>query len=320
MNAFREQLSYNWSGVPVLVTGAAGFLGSHLSERLAQLGAKLMLVDDYSNAALPRKQPLAGQQVLPVRVCSSRLIELMTAFRPEVIFHLAGNAYAAESVVNPARDMLANLEGTFRLLEALRILQFSGIFVFASSAAIYGEPSYLPVDENHPACPISPYGVSKLAAERYISVYATLYSIRAVSIRLFSLYGPRQRKQVVYDLIRKLRGQDPHLLLGDGTEIRDLVYVSDAVEAMLMISESGTHDGSSYNLCSGAGITIRQLAEEVSAMLDSHVPIQFSGKRRPGDPGCWIGSPGKLTDLGIVLQMPLSEGLRRTIDWFEAGN
>jgi len=320
MNALSKQLSYNWSGVPVLVTGAAGFLGSHLSERLAQLGAKLMLVDDYSNAALPRGQQLAGQPVLPVRVCSSRLIEIMTITRPEVIFHLAGNAYAAGSVVDPARDMLANLASTFRLLEALRALRFSGIFVFASSAAIYGEPRYLPVDENHPACPISPYGVSKLATERYVSVYATLYSVRAVSIRLFSLYGPRQRKQVVYDLITKLRGQDSRLLLGDGSQIRDLVYVSDAVEAMLMVSERGIHDGSVYNLCSGVGITIRQLAEEVSAMLDVHVPIQFSGEKRPGDPDCWIGSPAKLADLGLVPQMPLCDGLRRTIDWFLANN
>src|SRR5207245_6312022 len=119
-----------------------------------------------------------------------------------------------------------------------------------------------------PTRPLSPYGVSKLAAERFVFVYAAIYGIRAVSVRLFSSYGPRQRKQVIYDLIIKVRSRSSSVpLVGDGTQVRDLIYVSDAVEGMLLVASRGLHDGSAYNLCSGVGITISKLAEEVSTML-----------------------------------------------------
>jgi UDP-glucose 4-epimerase len=234
---------------------------------------------------------------------------------PHVIFHLAGYAYAAGSVDEPVCDMNGNLVSTFELLEALRSIRFSGLLVYASSAAVYGEPQSLPMTEEHPTHPISPYGVSKLAAERYVSVYSSLYHIPAVAVRSFSIYGPRQRKQVVYDLITKMRNHAPATLLGDGTQIRDLIYISDAVEAMLLTARRGLPDGSVYNLCSGMGTSIKQLAEEVSEILHVNTSIQFSGERRGGDPECWIGSSAKIESLGFTPEVSLSEGLRRTIDW-----
>jgi UDP-glucose 4-epimerase len=321
MPLLNEQLKRRWSKACVFVTGAAGFIGSHLSERLAQLGADLTLIDDYSNATLPPGQLVAGQRVLNMRVCSPDLARLMNTGAPEVIFHLAANAYASGSVADPVRDMTANLISTFELLENLKNVRFSGLLVFASSAAVYGEPQHLPVTEDHLTCPISPYGVSKLGAERYISVYTSLYGIPAVCIRLFSTYGPRQRKQVIYDLVTKVRdGESPVLLCGNGTQIRDLVYVSDVVEGMLLAAGSALRDGSVYNLCSGLGISIRQLAEEVSSILDSRASIEFSGVSRRGDPNCLIGSPTKLAALGFVPEVSLSDGLRRTVDWFVRAN
>jgi len=288
---------------------------------LAQLGADLTLVDDYSSAPLPPGQLVAGQRVLNMRVGGSDLARLMNTDAPEVIFHLAANAYASESVVDPVRDMTANLIGTFGLLETLRSVRFSGVLVFASSAAVYGEPQHLPLTEENLTSPISPYGVSKLGAEKYISVYASLYGIAAVCIRLFSTYGPRQRKQVIYDLLTKVRnGESPVLLCGNGTQIRDLVYVSDVVEGMLVAACSGLRDGSVYNLCSGVGISIRRLAEEVLRILDSRASIEFNGVSRCGDPDRLIGSPTKLTALGFVPQVSLNDGLCRTVDWFVRAN
>jgi UDP-glucose 4-epimerase len=126
---------------------------------------------------------------------------MLDDFAPDVIFHLAGNSSVPQSLLHPARDLQSNLMPTLRLLENLKNRSSAPLLVFASSAAVYGEPSYVPVDEQHPTCPTSPYGVSKLRAEQYITVYSELYGIRAVLLRLFPVYGPGQRKQIVYDLM-----------------------------------------------------------------------------------------------------------------------
>lgn len=316
MRSFTEHLSRRWSKVPVLVTGAAGFIGSHLSERLACLGADLTLIDDYSSATLLPGQLVANQPILHMDVCNPALPKLISLVSPKFIFHLAASAYAYGSVVDPVRDMAANLMGTFELLETLKRVRFAGLLVFVSSAAVYGEPQHVPVTEDHRTCPISPYGVSKLGAERYVSVYASVYGVAAVSIRLFSTYGPRQRKQVIYDLVTKLHANDSSVVLcGDGTQVRDLIYVSDAVEGMLVAAGGGMRDGSVYNLCSGVGISIRRLAEDVSDILDAHAQVKFSGVRRHGDPDSLIGSPAKLMALGFVPQVSLGDGLRQTVDW-----
>jgi UDP-glucose 4-epimerase len=305
----------DWAGVRVLVTGAAGFIGSHLSERLANLCAQLTLVDDYSNASWLRNQWPVGLVISVARVCDATLTKMIEAFAPTVIFHLAGCAYAAGSVDDPERDIKGNLASTFELLEALKRIHFDGRLVYASSAAVYGEPYCIPITEDHPTLPISPYGVSKLAAERYVAVYSCLYGIPAVSVRLFSVYGPRQRKQVVYDIINKLQSSTSPVFLGDGTQKRDLVYVSDVIDALLLIARKGPTDGSVYNVCSGTGTTIRELVERISTILEVSTPIKFSGQTRGGDPQCWIGSPAKFHELGFRTDVTLLDGLERTVRW-----
>ncbi len=315
----KQELS-DWTGVRVLVTGAAGFVGSHLSERLAKLRAQLSLVDDYSNVSWPRDEWPASSFISLAKVCDANLTKMIEAFAPTVIFHLAGCAYAAGSVDDPERDMKGNLASTLELLEALRRIRFTGRLVYASSAAVYGEPHCIPIAEDHPTLPISPYGVSKLAAERYVAVYSSLYGIPAVSLRIFSVYGPRQRKQVVYDIISKLQNPTSAVFLGDGTQQRDFVYVSEVIDAMLLIAQRGLTDGSVYNVCSGTGTPIGELVERISTILEVSIPIKFSGQTRSGDPECWIGSPAKLRELGFKNQVTLLEGLQWTVRWAAQAN
>jgi UDP-glucose 4-epimerase len=184
---------------------------------------------------------------------------------------------------------------------------------------VYGEPAKVPIEESDVTVPVSPYGVSKLAAERYVAVYARLYGLRAASLRLFSVYGPYQTKQVVYDLLVKLR-QSPHRLvvLGDGSQMRDLVYVADVVRAFLGVAARGRTDGFAYNVASGVGTTIAELAQAIVEVQAAPATIAFTGRTRPGDPERWIGSSAALAALGAAPRYRLRDGLRETAAWFNA--
>ena len=183
-------------GAHVLVTGGAGFIGSHLVEQLVASGARVVVVDDLSSGSIENVYRVNGQvelRQLDIRRASWK--RLFDERQYDVIFHLAANAYIPPSVRRPAWDSRLNLGGTLRLLEALRKMKWPGALIYASSAAVYGNPVHLPMHEDDPWIPISPYGAGKLAAERYIAVYSQLYNLRAGSLRFFSIYGPRQRNK-----------------------------------------------------------------------------------------------------------------------------
>ena len=223
----------------VLVTGGAGFIGSHLVESLVRRGARVTVVDDFSTGRLDhltrvRHAITLVESELADAVRRGRLAWLQF----DTIFHLAGNPYVPWSVDDPRCDYTRNLHASFDLLEALRALEKPPLLVYASSGAIYGDPGSTPIAEDCRLAPISPYGVSKMAVEQYATVYSRQFGIPVVSLRLFSVYGPRQRKQVVYDLIRKCRTEPYRLdVSGDGSQERDFIHVTDLVRAILMISE-----------------------------------------------------------------------------------
>jgi UDP-glucose 4-epimerase len=188
------------TGSVILVTGGAGFIGSHLVEALVNASARVTVIDDLSTGSKENIESVLDQVDFLRGDMGERLRQGDVKVEDyDYIFHLAANSYIPPSVEDPARDYRSNLLNTFELIEQLRILGDSGPrLVNTSTAGVYGNPAKLPIEEGDPTVPISPYGVSKLAAERYVSVYSDLYGIRANSLRLFSVFGPRQRKQVVY--------------------------------------------------------------------------------------------------------------------------
>lgn len=327
------QLAQTFAAARVLVTGGAGFIASHLIEALISCGADVTVVD---SRLTPHDPPLEhGWQPIRYRrgtPGSTQLHVHAIAVGTEVfhrflqneppfdyIFHLAARAYAAASVDTPRLDFTTNLVATVDLLEQLRALGGHSKLVFASSAAVYGNPTRLPIHENDLTVPISPYGVSKLAAERYLAVYAQLYGIPAASLRLFSVYGPRQRKQVVYDLFHKLqRSPDELVVIGDGSQMRDLVYVEDVVCAFLTVAARGRMDGSTYNVASGVGTSTADLARMIIDVQDADARITFTERTRPGDPERWIGAAPSLDVIGGAPRVMLREGLQATAQWFNA--
>jgi UDP-glucose 4-epimerase len=191
--------------------------------------------------------------------------------------------------------------------------------VFVSSAAVYGDSRYQPMDEQHPLEPKSPYGVSKLAAEGYVRLYARLHGVRGLTVRPFSIYGPRQRKLVVYDLLTRLHdGERPLRMLGSPDVSRDFVFVEDAARALVVLARAAAAEGEAYNLASGRSTSLHELATSLIDVTGIEVDVEFSGEVRAGDPLHWTGDPQRAGALGVRCDTPLEEGLRRTADWFAA--
>lgn len=306
-----------YAGSRALVTGSAGFIGGRLATCLADSGAEVTVVDVLPRPAEFGTVALAWEQLDIASEKFGRLLARRPAF--DYLFHLAGRAYAADSVDAPAADFEANLSITLRILELLRASRPATHLVFASSAAVYGEPAKLPIEEGDPTVPVSPYGVAKLAAERYVAVYARLYGLAATSLRLFSVYGPRQRKQVVYDLLMRLRESPRELVVrGDGTQARDLVYVDDAATAFMVAGARGSREGAVYNVATGTATSIAELARLIVETQGLTAALRFTGAGRPGNPERWVGSSAALAALGWAPRQALRAGLEETARWLDA--
>lgn len=301
----------------MLVTGGAGFIGSHLVERLVTIGAHVAVVDDLSTGQVGNLDAIASSIELDVRPLVDFLGDARALIDFDVVFHLAANSYIPPSVENPAYDYAANLESTFRLLEVLRTAERSPRLVNTSSAAVYGNPARRPIRESDPTVPISPYGVSKLAAERYVAVYSQLYALRCSSVRLFSVYGPRQRKQVVYDLLDRLSQNANRLeVIGDGTQERDFTYVEDVAAALIAVAECAPAKGEVFNVASGTSHSIAQLVDGLCEVLGSHPERAYTGSVRPGDADRWSVDTSTLRKLGYEARTPLLRGLENTREWY----
>lgn len=303
----------------VLVTGGAGFIGSHLVERLVQTGACVTVLDDLATGHRTNLNAVSDRiewREAELRYCLKDGTLDLSAFTH--IFHLAANPYIPPSVENPRFDFELNLLTTFELLETLRGMSAPPCLINVSSAAVYGNPVHLPMREDDPTFPISPYGVSKLAAERYAVVYSQLYGLPISSARFLSIYGPRQHKQVVFDLIRKLRANAHELVvLGDGTQARDFTYVGDAVTALMVIAERAAGKGEVYNVGSGQTYTIRELVETLCRVLNLAPKVTYTGRTRLGETERWEVDITRLSGLGYAPRTTFEEGLRATCEWYD---
>lgn len=302
-----------------LVTGGAGFIGSHVVELLVAQGATVTVVDDLSTGRIEHLAEVRNDVELHETPLAAWLDSPAELLAHDVIFHLAANAYIPPSVEDPAFDKGLNLDTTFDLLEVLRRAERRPRFVYTSSAAVYGDPVRLPIHEADPTVPISPYGVGKLAAERYVAVYSELYGLVASSVRLFSVYGPRQRKQVVYDLVDRL-ARDPEQLVvfGDGTQERDFAFVHDVAAAIVLVGRDAPGRGEVYNVASGTSHSIAQLAHVISTVMGLAPKVEYTGDVRPGDAQRWTVDTAALRALGQHDSTTLHDGVAATWDWYRA--
>ncbi|HIE32276.1 MAG TPA: NAD-dependent epimerase/dehydratase family protein [Methanosarcinales archaeon] len=299
-------------GKNVLVTGGAGFIGSHIVERLT--GECAVTALDNLSTGKEKNLPEGAIFVKGDLRDSDMVKKTIKDADIDVIFHIGANASVPHSTEDPRYDFETNALGSFNVLEACRDSDVEKI-VYASTAAVYGEPVYTPIDEGHPLHPISPYGASKLAGERCGLAFKETYGIDFAAIRIFNTYGPRQPRYVMYDFIKKLR-RDPSFLevLGTGGQIRDYCYVSDMADAFVLVAG---HGNGVYNAAGGSPTSIKELAELMVSIISPEAEIRYGGRTWAGDVNTLYADITRIRELGFEPKVGFEEGVRKMIGWFE---
>jgi UDP-glucose 4-epimerase len=294
------------TGRRVLVTGGAGFVGSHLADALVA-DNDVRVLDDLSTGR--RENVPEGAELIEGDVRDPDALEAATA-GVDLVFHEAAVVSVARSTERPVETDLTNVDATLRLLERAR--ETGARVVFASSAAVYGPPASVPVDEAHPTRPTSPYGVSKLAADLYVRLYASLYGVPTVALRYFNVYGPGQPGGDYSGVISTFREQalagEPITVHGDGEQTRDFVHVDDVVRANLRAATTPAV-GAAYNVGTGETVTIRELAEWVRDLAGSDSRITHVEPRDGDIRHSRADTTAASEDLGFAARIPLDEGL-----------
>ena len=301
---------------PIVITGGAGFLGSHVVDLLLDEGFQVVVLDNLSTG---RKENLReGVPLYQVDISEDEAATLVRKLQPRYIIHLAAQISVARSVVDPLADLRINVAGTINLLQAA-VEACTEKVVFASSGgAIYGEADSLPLKEYSPLRPIFPYGIAKATCEQYLRFFEHQHGVRYVSLRYGNIYGPRQDPEgeagVVSIFIKKMsRGEKP-VINGDGRYVRDYVYVKDAARAVLLglqFRKSGT-----YNIGTGRGTDVNELFSSLAELCNFQLPPSY-GLPRAGDLRASIlDSTSARRELGWEAQISLEQGLGYTLEYF----
>lgn len=298
----------------ILITGGAGFIGSHLAEHLAT-NNDVKILDSFVTGN--RSNIPAGSTCLEGDIRDEEVIRRATE-DIDLIFHEAGLVSVDQSIEQPMESHAINVDATLSLLERARDLDAR--IVIASSAAIYGHPDQVPITESDTKTPSSPYGLEKLTIDHYAQQYHDLYGLDTVVLRYFNVYGPGQPPNdysgVISIFLEQALKDEPITVHGDGKQTRDFVYIDDIVQANLLAAAT-EHTGAAYNIGAGESVTIRELARTIIKETDSDSEIVYT-EGREGDirqSKADITAAG--TRLGYDPNTSLREGIERTLDWFE---
>ncbi len=305
----------------VLVTGGAGFIGSHLVERLLAEGLEVTVLDDFSTGSTKNLASVEGA----VGVIRGSILDASAigeaARGAKCVFHLAAIVSVPRSVQEPLLVDEVNCRGTLMALEASR--REGAKFVFSSSAAVYGDSPELPKTEAMAPEPVSPYGAQKLAGEAYVRAYAASFGMEACSLRYFNVYGPRQDPTspysgVITKFLRSALAGEDLTIFGDGSQTRDFVYVQDVVEANILAMRARTC-GEAFNVGTGASVDIERLAGEIAQEAGQGSIVRHAAPRA-GDIEHSRCDPSRAArDLGFRAKVGIEEGIARTLEYFRSG-
>ena len=312
----------------VLVTGGAGFIGGHLAQGFAGDGHDVFVLDSlepFYDVGIKEYAIEAGQRAADESAGSYEFVEGSVTDASLVgdlvesvdfVYHQAAQAGVRASVDDPEKVTRINVEGTFTVLEAAREADVERV-INASSSSVYGKPEYLPYDEAHPTTPVSPYGASKLAAEHYVRVYEEVYGLPTVSLRYFTVYGPRMRPNMAFTnfVSRCLHGESP-VVFGDGEQTRDFTYVDDVLDANRQLLETDAADGEVLNIGSTDRITIDELARVIRDEIDPSIDIEYDDARE-GDARHTHSDVSKAQELiGYEPDVSIRDGAKRFVAWY----
>ena len=319
----------------VMVTGGAGFIGSHLVDRLLSDGEEVLAVDDLSSGSLgnlsdARRSSTGKFTFQRVDVTSTALADLIKRSKPEVIFHLAAQVDVRKSISDPIKDAMINVIGTLNLLQAATESGTRKVVFTSSGGCIYGEPGpdRLPVTEDQvflpEAMPESPYGVSKKIVYDYLRYFSVVKDLDYTALALSNVYGPRQEPaaevglegQVVAIFCRKMLAGRPCTIYGDGSQTRDFVYVADVVSAFAAARSAGS--GELINVSSGRELSVNELYSKLAELIGTRFEPVYAAARR-GELQRIVVDPTKASkELDWTPGIDLDEGLKQTVAWFRS--
>jgi UDP-glucose 4-epimerase len=302
-----------------MVTGGAGFVGSHLCERLLDKGEVVCLdnFDPYYSPQIKRKNIEPLTQHADFELVEGSILDKLLLRRSlenvDYVFHNAAQAGVMASVKNPAKTHEVNATGTLNVLEAAVNSRVKKV-INASSSSVYGKVSYLPFDEKHPTIPVSPYGASKLAAEHYCRVFNEIYGLETVSLRYFTVFGPRMRPDLAINIFnRKALNNEPIEIFGDGEKTRDFTYIDNIVDANMLAMKDGSDV---YNIGGGERVSISELAEKIVAIVGSESEIIYGEPVKGDAEHTWADVSKARRELGYKPKIGLEDGLKRYVQWY----
>ena len=310
---------YNLKGMSVLVTGGAGFIGSHLVDGLLAEGCRVRVLDNLSTGFIRNLEPVLSKIELmdgDVRD-ADRVREAAKGM--DAILHHAALTSVADSINYPDETYAVNLNGLLNVLEAARHCGIKKV-QFASSAAVYGDGIEIPISETLLTHPISPYGISKWQGELYCQLYAEKYGVQSVCFRYFNVYGPRQLRQSAYSGViacfaDSIKNEESPIIYGDGSQIRDFIYVKDIVRANLLALDTFEKPFGTFNVATGQGTSILQLCNTMLRLSEANFTLTHQPERR-GDIRNSLADISKVQgEIGFTPLTTLDDGLRNYLDF-----
>ena len=297
----------------ILVIGSKGFIGSHVLDyfkvqKHAVFGCDVVV--DYTQ-----------ENYFLIDVANADFQELFETTPFDVCINCSGAASVPDSIIHPQRDFELNVNNVFKLLDAIRKQQPLCKFINLSSAAVYGNPAVLPVAENTALLPVSPYGMHKRMAETLLQEFHTHFGIRTLSLRLFSVYGPGLKKQLFWDLYKKMSANPNEInVLGTGNESRDFIYIHDLTRVLDIVLQKAEFNGNAYNCSNGEEILIKDAIEQFSKAMNWNGNIVYSNQNRAGDPINWQADIAWLKNMQYAPDYSLQQGLNNYAKWLQENN
>lgn len=290
----------------ILIIGSQGFIGSNAYRYFSSLydvwGADIVEYNEQEHFIWLTKQ-------------NTNYEAIFESHQFDFCINASGNGSVPISLTLPVFDFELNVANTIKLLDAIRMHNPTCRYINMSSAAVYGNPSVIPVKEDMPLKPLSPYGWHKLYAEQVCKEYYYLYNLQTINLRLFSVYGEHLRKQLFWDIYQKCLRSKEIELFGSGEETRDFIYIQDLMQAIECVVERGLFNGEAVNVASGIETTIQQAAEIFCGTLNEDITIKFNQIVKPGDPLNWKADISQISKFGFKPQTSIEQGLKNTIKW-----
>jgi len=309
----------------ILITGGAGFIGSHLADRLIKNGDKVILIDNLSTGKKENINPKA--KFYKIDIQSPKISNILKKEKPEILFHLAAQIDVRKSVEDPIKDAKINILGSLNVIknfykESLKNTKKSKIIFSSTGGAIYGDAKIIPTPETYPEFPLSPYGVCKLTIEKYLNYYWKVFNIPYVALRYANVYGPRQNSKgesgVVSIFIDKLFSGENPIINGSGKQTRDFVFIEDIIEANILAMKK--NKVGVYNIGTGKETDINTIFQKLKKITNSNLKAVHCLEKKGEQKRSCLDYKKAQKELSWKPKYNLDEGLIKTVEWFKKVN